>query len=94
MYFSQNEKVDLPKEVLAHFPQYQKENMTSALVSLKYLGINPEPKSIKRAWLKGLREWGFLGRYMRVAKRPLEIYDSAHNEDGLKTLFGELKNEK
>jgi len=87
-------RIDIPASILKDFPAYQKENMRTALAGLKKIGIVPNERQIKKAWRTGLKQWGFLGRYMKVSKRPLEIYDSAHNQDGLNILFKELKSEE
>lgn len=92
--YAPSSRIKISQNLLDQFPTYQKENMKTALVSLSKLKLKPTESQVKKAWTKGLKEWGFMGRYMKVGKKPLEIYDSAHNRDGLTILFSELKEER
>lgn len=86
--------INVSKKILNSFPDYQKENLQTAYSCLStFLNNVPKPKLIK-AWTEGLKEWGYMGRYMKVSIDPVTIYDSAHNIDGITILFEELKNEK
>ena len=76
------------------FPEYQLENLQTAYVSLKMLLSQVPLSKLSAAWTKGLRQWEYMGRYMKVSSSPLVIYDSAHNIDGITTLFQELRKEK
>ena len=82
------------KGLKSAFPKYQLENLQTAYASLKSLLPKVTKAVMSKAWQDGLQEWGYMGRYMRVSSKPTIIYDSAHNIDGITTLFQELKNEK
>jgi len=76
------------------FPEYQLENLQTAYVSLQMLLSQAPLSKLSAAWTKGLHQWEYMGRYMKVSSSPLIIYDSAHNIDGITTLFQELRKEK
>ena len=76
------------------FPSYQHENLKTAFTTLKKYGVEIDLKKLKKAWTKGLTQWGFMGRYMKTSTSPITILDSAHNPAGIKVLFEQLKNEK
>ncbi len=82
------------KGLKASFPKYQLENLQTAYASLITLFSKVTKTSLAKAWSQGLRDWGYMGRYMRVSSEPTIIYDSAHNIDGITTLFSELEKEK
>ncbi|HSY76572.1 MAG TPA: bifunctional folylpolyglutamate synthase/dihydrofolate synthase, partial [Bacteroidia bacterium] len=68
---------------------YQKKNINTALVTIKVLkqsGIEISDKAIKKGLKHVAGNTSFIGRWMVVNKKPLTIFDSAHNEGGLKEL--------
>lgn len=73
---------------------YQLKNLRTALTAVKVLQQNGVPISSK-AICNGLKNvsnnTAFLGRWMIRGKKPLVIFDSAHNEAGLKIVKQELK---
>jgi len=82
------------KTLLSDFPDYQLENMQTAYTALSLLFDKVSHKKLSKAWQSGLKEWGYLGRYMYISRSPLTIYDSAHNIDGMKELLNQLNKEK
>jgi len=95
LHFAQS--VKWPKELdslLQQFPTYQHENLKTAYTTLKKFDKSIEVQTLKSAWTKGLKSWGFIGRYMRVCQSPKIIFDSAHNPSGIKVLFNQLQQEK
>lgn len=83
----------LTEAILSNFPDYQKENILTALSTIKKLAIRPTETQIKNALTEGLRDWGFLGRYMNISDHPKIIFDSAHNIDGIRTLMHQIGKE-
>jgi len=82
------------EKVVNKFPKYQHENLKTAFATLKQFDKSIGPKTLIKAWTKGLQKWEFIGRYMIAGKSPKVIYDSAHNPAGIKVLFDQLSNEK
>ncbi|MBS1617001.1 MAG: bifunctional folylpolyglutamate synthase/dihydrofolate synthase [Bacteroidetes bacterium] len=73
---------------------YQKKNITTALAAIRQLqaaGVKVSDSAI----LKGLKQVKastyFIGRWMVMSKKPLVIFDSAHNEGGIKELAAQLR---
>ncbi len=92
-YGSQKSCSELLGKIGSHFPDYQKENMTTALTAIKKMNLAPTEKQISKAWTKGLSIWGYMGRYQLLSSDPKTICDSAHNEMGLRQLFVQLEKE-
>ena len=92
IYAEDESAVDL-KEFKSKFPFYQQENMQTAYTAINKLGLEISKAKIQKAWTTGLMGWGYVGRYMKVSMHPTVIYDSAHNLDGIKILFEELRGE-
>ena len=68
---------------------YQKKNIQTALASIAVLkgsGIKISAGAIKQGLKHVARNTNFIGRWMVMHKKPLVIFDSAHNEGGLKEL--------
>ncbi len=78
----------------SNLPDFQHENRLTAFAALKVLFEKYDDKKLKQAWSKGLKQWGYMGRYMTISKQPKVIVDSAHNEDGIKYLFKRIEKEK
>lgn len=74
--------------------QYQFKNIATALCAidvLKETGVRLTEKAIRNG-LKNVKEnTYFIGRWMVRQQQPLIIFDSAHNEGGLKSLVQQLK---
>ena len=73
---------------------YQKKNIRTTLMAAKVLnkqGVSISDKAIKRGLKHVISNTYFIGRWMVVTKKPLIIFDSAHNEGGLKQLLNGLK---
>jgi len=93
LIYAEDFKPRIPKNIVNDFPEYQLENMRTALVGLETINLRATQNDLTKAWTKGLKKWGFLGRYMKVINETLEIYDSAHNREGLEVLFKEIRKE-
>jgi len=68
---------------------YQKKNVTTALCTIDVIkneGVGISDKAIKKGLKNVRRNTSFIGRWMVMQKKPLVIFDSAHNEGGLKEL--------
>ncbi len=76
---------------------YQSKNLQTAVTAIKMLqqqGVEIGEMAIKNG-LKNVRaNTNFIGRWMVMGKRPTVIFDSAHNEGGLKELKKGLRNLK
>jgi dihydrofolate synthase/folylpolyglutamate synthase len=73
---------------------YQKKNITTSLAAIKKLqklGIEIKEPSIKKGLNKVTSSTYFIGRWMTISKKPLVIFDSAHNEGGIKELVAQIK---
>lgn len=74
--------------------QYQFKNIATALCAingLKDIGVNITEKAIWNGLKKVKENTYFIGRWMVRQQKPLLIFDSAHNEGGLKSLVAQLK---
>ncbi len=73
---------------------YQKKNITTALAAIQQLQATGV-KIADSAIVKGLKQVKtstyFIGRWMVMSKKPLVIFDSAHNERGIKELAAQLR---
>ena len=68
---------------------YQKKNINTAIAAIEELritGVEISNKAIKKGLKHVASNTSFIGRWMVVQKKPLVIYDSAHNEGGLREL--------
>lgn len=92
--FADKSKSTIPNDFTSAFPEYQRENMNSALVVLKELRLEISRQSIKRAWTKRLKTWGYIGRFQFISQQPRVLVDSAHNIDGISILLKEIENIK
>lgn len=81
-------------DVASSFPEYQQENLQTVYTAIRKLGLKFTSQDLNKAWGKGLKTWGFVGRYQTLAKSPKIICDSAHNEMGIRQLFEQLGSEK
>jgi dihydrofolate synthase/folylpolyglutamate synthase len=73
---------------------YQLKNLNTALTALHYLNNNKIIKVDNEALSKGLKNVigiaKLIGRFQVIDTNPLVIFDSAHNEGGLKVLMKEI----
>jgi len=73
---------------------YQKKNITTALAAIKQLqwqGIEIKDSAIRNG-LSGVKSSTyFIGRCMVMNKNPMVIFDSAHNEGGIRELVSQIK---
>jgi len=73
---------------------YQQRNIRTALAAIKVLkgqGINITERALKSGLLHVRSNTNFIGRWMVVSKKPTVVFDSAHNEGGLKQLVKQLR---
>lgn len=73
---------------------YQKKNITTALAAIKNLqsqGIVINEAAIKRGLNTVKSSTYFIGRWMVMGKKPMVIFDSAHNEGGIRELVSQIK---
>ncbi len=76
---------------------YQQKNIPTALMAVDILKKNGVKISVQ-AIIKGLKHvaknTSFIGRWMIIGEKPLIIFDSAHNEGGIRELKSEIRNQK
>ena len=73
---------------------YQKENINtviSATIELKKQGWKITENNIKTGLRNTIKNTGILGRWQILGKKPFVICDTAHNEDGLKQIFKQIR---
>lgn len=76
---------------------YQEKNITTALKAVEVLKINGvliSSSAVKRGLKNVSKNTSFIGRWMVVQKKPLIVFDSAHNEAGLEKVKSEIRNTK
>lgn len=74
---------------LRDMPDYQRENAYLAYYGIAEMGLDVQ--SLKKMALPNeMAEWGFVGRFQKLGKDPLIIFDSAHNREGIMALLSEL----
>ena len=80
----------LPKEIIG----YQKLNFVlvkTAIVYLETHGFNCSQTELENGIRNLRKNTGFFGRLEMINQQPLTIVDCAHNEAGLKALFGSIE---
>ena len=73
--------------------EYQQKNITTSLMAIKVLrktGVKISDKAIKNGLKNVAHNTSFIGRWTLRGKKPLTIFDSAHNEGGLRALKHEI----
>jgi len=73
---------------------YQKKNITTSLAAIANLrsqGITISETAIKKGLNNVRSSTYFIGRWMLMGKRPTVIFDSAHNEGGIRELVSQIK---
>ncbi len=71
--------------------EYQKENLNTALQAMKILNLNINDGIISKGLNNVVKNTGLNGRWQTIAKKPLTICDTGHNEDGIKNNIKQLK---
>jgi dihydrofolate synthase/folylpolyglutamate synthase len=74
--------------------QYQFKNIATALCAIEVLkeaGVRITEKAIRSGLKKVKENTYFIGRWMVRQQKPMIIFDSAHNEGGLKSLVQQIK---
>lgn len=75
---------------LTDMPDYQRENAYLAYYGVAEMGLDVQ--SLKKMALPNeMAEWGFVGRFQKLGRDPLIIFDSAHNREGIMALLSELR---
>lgn len=73
---------------------YQKKNICTALAAIKALqaqGIAINEIAIRTGLRSIKSSTYFIGRWMVISKKPLVIFDSAHNEGGIRELVSQIR---
>ena len=73
---------------------YQRHNINAVLSAVRAMrgrGIRLDDESVRRGFAEVSRLTGLMGRWMRLADRPLTICDTGHNEAGLRSNMGQLR---
>lgn len=76
---------------------YQQKNIPTALMGIEVLrsgGVKIIDKAIAKGLKHVVKNTSFMGRWMIKSRKPLVIFDSAHNEGGIKELNTEIGNTK
>ena len=71
--------------------EYQKENLNTALQAMKILNLKINDGIISKGLNNVVKNTGLNGRWQTIAKKPLTICDTGHNEDGIKNNIKQLK---
>jgi dihydrofolate synthase/folylpolyglutamate synthase len=72
---------------------YQQKNVPTALMAIEVLkqsGVKVSDKAITKGLKNVARNTAFIGRWMIMGKKPLLIFDSAHNQAGIKEVAKNL----
>lgn len=89
------EKKKLPATLKTELKgSYQLKNLRTALTGIEVLqqnGVTISNKAIQQGIKNVAANTAFIGRWMVMNKKPLVIFDSAHNEAGLRMVKAELK---
>jgi len=76
---------------------YQLKNISTALAGveqLRKIKFDISDKTLKKGLRNVRKDTYFLGRFMVVNKKPLVIFDSAHNEAGLNVLLSQIASQQ
>ena len=76
---------------------YQQKNITTAIgaiIKLRYGGLAISDNAIINGIANVRSNTNFIGRWMVMQQSPLVIFDSAHNEGGLREVFAHLPQSK
>ena len=76
---------------------YQQKNIPTALMAidvLKKIGVKATDKAVKKGLKHVAKNTSFIGRWMVVGQMPLVVFDSAHNEGGIRELKQEIQSTK
>ena len=74
--------------------EYQKENYSTTLEIIKLLkkyGWKISEEQVQRGLNNVIKNTGLLGRWQILSEKPLTICDTAHNEDGIKSIIKQIK---
>jgi dihydrofolate synthase/folylpolyglutamate synthase len=74
--------------------EYQKKNITTAVAAIKVLqsiGVNISETALTKGLKSVKTSTYFIGRWMITGRKPMIIFDSAHNEGGIRELIAQIK---
>jgi dihydrofolate synthase/folylpolyglutamate synthase len=95
IYFTRKEeKQTLLTDLRGNF---QRKNIATALRAMEVLKktrVDISGSAIKKGLKHVMKNTAFIGRWMVMQKHPLIVFDSAHNEGGLRELKSEIQNLK
>lgn len=74
--------------------QYQEKNVQTVMQVLEVVGtrLNIQPSTISQGVTNVVANTSLEGRWQVIRNKPLVILDTAHNEAGLRSTIGQLKN--
>jgi len=78
-------------EVKLNVPDYQKENISTAISAIKILNWKIGDKHIKDGIENVQLNTGLRGRWENLSENPKVICDTGHNIDGLSNVINQLK---
>ena len=89
-----NTSPPLKTDLKGDFQQKNLATAFTALFLLKQTGTKIKLTYFAKGFLKVAKNTSFMGRWMVMNKKPLTIFDSAHNQGGLQELKQEIENTK
>ncbi len=75
------------------YQQFNIPTVLAAVEEMKTLGWNIEEKNIQKGMQEVVLNTGIRGRWQKIEEHPDIILDVAHNEDGIKQVLRQLKEE-
>lgn len=96
IYLAYKQNTTYESDLLGH---YQKTNINTVVCAIQVLNevqnqIQISKENIKDGLLNVKSNTGLKGRFDLINKKPLTYCDCAHNEDGLKLIFKQIKSIK
>ena len=82
------------RDVKLNVPDYQKENISTAISAIKILNWKIGDKHIKDGIRNVQLNTGLRGRWENLSENPKVICDTGHNIDGIKNIIQEINNIK
>ena len=73
------------------FPNYQIENINTAISAIKILKWNTNISDIKNGINNVYNNTGLRGRWEKLSEKPMVICDTGHNKDGILEIIKEIK---
>ena len=82
------------RDVKLNVPDYQKENISTAISAIKTLNWKIGDKHIRDGIRNVQLNTGLRGRWENLSENPKVICDTGHNIDGIKNIIQEINNIK